>query len=243
MQSNPTGEIIPGLDVAGLEPVDPRFGFAWQPTDDGRTVIRGSIGQFHAGMTSGDWYAPPPEAPPWTTYWLNWDDEWEMSRIGGTRSRTRSWCPAPRTPRPGSTPSASTTRSERPAPFGAQVVYKETKNQIGWYIDDDGGVRELRLDRSRDRNTYTSFKDYSDGTERATRATAPGPERLVGDRPYDQDYIGVFLTYKKRFSKNWDLMASYSFSRRPRGLNPRSPEQSDGLGSQGSVFYGQPGGG
>ena len=45
---------------------------------DGKTVVRGSIGQYSAPITSGDWYSPPPEVPAWSTYWLNWDNEWEL---------------------------------------------------------------------------------------------------------------------------------------------------------------------
>ncbi len=41
-----------------------------------------------------------------------------------------------------------------------QSVYKETKNQIGWYIDDDGEYDELRLDRPGDRQYFT-LRDYS----------------------------------------------------------------------------------
>ncbi len=50
MDSNPTGEVIPGNDMVDWSTVDPRFGFAWQPNDNGRTVLRGSIGLFHAGV-------------------------------------------------------------------------------------------------------------------------------------------------------------------------------------------------
>ncbi len=79
MDSNPTGEIIEGRDVVDWTYVDPRFGFAWQPTDSGKTVIRGSIGRFHAGVVFGAaGTRQPPEAPPLIGYWLNWDGEWEQ---------------------------------------------------------------------------------------------------------------------------------------------------------------------
>ncbi len=84
--SNPTGEIISGMNVVEWDNLDPRFGFAWQPTATGKSVIRGSIGRFTSGMTSGDWDSPPPEAPPWRTYWLNWDDEWEIISDWGARA-------------------------------------------------------------------------------------------------------------------------------------------------------------
>ncbi len=102
--SIPTGEVVPGKDMVDWTNVDPRIGFAWQPKGDGRTVIRGSIGQFHAGMTSGDWYSPPPAVPAWATYWWNYDRSGSCFR-SGRRHRTLSSSTVQRTPTPGSTPS------------------------------------------------------------------------------------------------------------------------------------------
>ncbi len=38
----------------------PRLGFAWQPTGDGRTVLRGFAGRYWDGPVSSAWYYPPP---------------------------------------------------------------------------------------------------------------------------------------------------------------------------------------
>ena len=136
MDSKPTGEIIPGRDMVDWTNVDPRLGFAWQPTDSGKTVLRGSIGQFHAGRDLGRLVLAATGGAAWATYWLNWDGEWEM---------LSEWAPypdtflvaAPRTPRPGSTPSGSSIRWGRQAPSALQAVYKKTKDLIGWHILDD----------------------------------------------------------------------------------------------------------
>ncbi len=233
MQSNPTGEIIPGQDVLDWTSFDPRFGFAWQPTGDGKTVIRGSVGQFHAGIASGDWYAPPPEAPPWRTYWLNWDNEWEIISDWGQRSNAflidgtenaETWEYTL-----GVEHQVGTSSS-----IGLQAVYKQTKNQIGWYIDDDGEFEWFEWTDPETGIVY-DFKDYSvDPTRYKGNSTGPGA--LGGDRPYEQDYLGIFLTYKKRFSKNWDLMVTYNYSE-SEGLNPRFHSSPGGWAAQGGVFW------
>jgi len=233
MQSNETGEIIPGLDVLDWSSVDPRFGFAWQPTGNGRSVVRGSIGQFHAGMASGDWYAPPPEAPPWRTYWRNWDNEWEIISDWGQRANefliagtenTSTWEYTL-----GFEQQIGATSS-----FAAQAVYKQTKNQIGWYIDDDGEFEWFDWTDPETGRVYR-LKDYSvDPTRYKGNSTGPGA--LGGDRPYEQDFMGLFLTYKKRFSDNWDLMVSYSYSE-SEGLNPRFASSATGWAAQGGVFW------
>ncbi len=135
--SNPTGEVIPGRDMVDWNNIDPRLGFAWQPTDTGKSVLRGSIGLFHAGMTSGDWYSPPPGVSPWTTYWLNWDNEWEVISV---------WESTPDAFLIPGTDNAYTWeytlgfdhQLTATSAIGVQAVYKETEDQIGWYVDDDG---------------------------------------------------------------------------------------------------------
>ncbi len=83
--------------------------------------------------------------------------------------------------------------------------------------------------------TVYELKDYSvDPTRYKGNSTGPGA--LGGDRPYEQDYVGIFLTYKKRFSKNWDLMATYSYPE-AEGLNPRFQSSPTGWAAQGGVFW------
>jgi hypothetical protein len=185
---------------------------------------------FHAPVTSGDWYSPPPEVPAWATYWLNWDNEWELMSI---------WETTPDTFIVPGTENASTweytlgfdQQLTATSAIGVQAVYKETKNQIGWYIADDG-VFEWFEWTDPETGQVFRLKDYSvDPTRYKGNSTGPGA--VGGDRPYEQDYVGFFLTYTKRFSKNWDLMASYSYSE-GKGLNPRVMSNDN---TQGGVFY------
>jgi len=216
MDSNPTGEVIDGRDTVDWDNIDPRFGFAWQPGGDGRSVLRGSIGLFHAGMTSGDWYSPPPEVPEWSWYYQDWEGNWQLWDSFGAADVSII---------PG-TENASTWeytlgfdhQLNSTSAIGVQAVYKESTNNIGWYIEDDGAYDEFIYVDPETGNEFRLRDYYEEPTRRKGNSTGPGA--VGGDRPYEQNYMGFFLTYKKRLSNNWDLMASYSYSK-AEGLNPR----------------------
>ncbi|MCP4661194.1 MAG: TonB-dependent receptor [bacterium] len=230
MDSNPTGEVIPGRDMIDWDSIDPRFGFSWQPTTSGKTVVRGSIGLFHGGAVSGQWYSPPPEAPTWSTYWLN-GDEWEL---------LWEWPPFPDTFLVEGTENASTWEFTlgmehqlwANSAIGVQLVYKETKDLIGWHILDNGEYDTFIFT---DPVTGEQFelRDYYVEPSRL-KGNSTGPGSLGGDRPYQQNYEALFLTYKKRLSDDWDLTASYSYSK-AWGLNPRF--FGNGWDGQGGAFF------
>ena len=53
---------IPGLkDAIDWTLWSPRIGFAYQIGE--RSVVRGFYGKFYDGNVTGNWYAPPPDAP------------------------------------------------------------------------------------------------------------------------------------------------------------------------------------
>jgi outer membrane receptor protein involved in Fe transport len=230
IDSNPTGEVIPGRDMVDWTNVDPRFGFAWQPTDTGKTVVRGSIGLFHSGVVSGQWYSPPPEAPTWYSSWLNWDGEWEVFD---------SWPPPPETSLVEGTENASaweyTLGFEHQVSANSSItvqgVYKKTKDLIGWHILDDAPYEVfLYTDPHTGQEFPLRYYDVVGPTRMKGNSTGPGA--VGGDRPYQQDYRGLFVSYKKRFSNDWDMLASYTYSK-SEGLNPTFLD----WGSQGYAMY------
>jgi len=230
MDSNPTGEIVPGRDMIDSSSVDPRLGVAWRPTDSGKTVIRGSIGKYTQGVVTGQWYAPPPDAPPWATYWLNSEGEWEL---------LSQWARYPATFLVDGTDQPSAweytlgfeSQVGATSTVSAQAVYKKTENLIGWHILDDA-VYEVFEYTNPDTGQVFPLRYYPEYEPTRMKGNSTGPGVLGGDRPYEQEYTGLNLMYKRRFSNNWDMFASYSYYK-SWGLNPSFL---DG-GSQGYTMY------
>jgi len=237
MDSNPTGETIPGADYIDWSNVDPRVGFAWNIGGTSKNVLRGSAGLFHAGLISGDWYNPPPDSPVWARYWREFDCpecEWNLLRYVP---------PPPRAFLVPGTQNAETWeytlgfdhQLTPTSAIGISATYKQTSNLLGWYIDDDGEFEWATIIDEVTGEEILLMDYYQDAQPTRLKGNSTGPGANGGDRPYEQDYLGVFLTYTKRFSNNWDLMASYSYSE-SHGMNPRFFSGGDG-GSQGSTFY------
>ena len=233
-ESNPTGEIIPGVDkIDGWDYFDPRLGFAWNIGGDGKNVLRGSVGRFHAGLIAGDWNYPPPEMQPHTWDILNEETgEWEYSCC--------AFDPEFVNLKPG-TENAETWeytlgwehQLTQTSAIGISAAYKKTTNMLGWYTAGDG---EFNWETIRDNVTGEEIRlmdYYVQPTKLKGNSTGPGANG--GDRSYEQEYKGVFLTYKKRFSNNWDLTASYSWSE-STGLNPTF-NSGGALGEQGATFW------
>jgi len=232
--ANPTGEIIPGVDkVDGWDYFDPRLGFAWNIGGDGRNVLRGSVGRFHAGLIGGDWNYPPPEMQPHTYDRQDPETgEWEYSCC--------IFDPEIVTLKPG-TENAETWeytlgfehQLTATSAIGISAAYKKTTNMLGWHIAGDGEFDWFTITDHVTGEEIRLMDYYVEPTKLKGNSTGPGA--LGGDRPYEQLFKGVFLTYKKRFSNNWDLFASYSWTE-STGLNPTF-NVGGALGEQGAVFW------
>jgi hypothetical protein len=233
--NNPTGEIIPGRDQVEWDYFDPRLGFAWNIGGTGTNVLRGSVGRFHAGLIAGDYNYPPPEMPP---YWYEWQnpetEEWEYSH-GLFQAEDVSLRPGVENAQTWEYTLGFEHQLTATSTIGISAAYKQTTNLMGWYIVDDGEFNWETII-----NDVTGeeiqLKDYLPLAEPTRlKGNSTGPGALGGDRPYEQEYKGVFLTYTKRLSNNWDLFASYSWSE-STGLNPTF-NSGGGLDEQGAVFW------
>ncbi len=230
---NPTGEIIPGEDYINWSTVDPRLGFAWNIGGTGKNVLRGSVGRFHANVVSGDWSYPPPSVP---AAWWEWQDpgtgEWHYSS-GVTAPTDTFLVPGTENAETWEYTLGFEHQLTATSAIGISTTYKQTSNMIGWYFADDGEFNWETITDQVTGDEIPMMDYYVHPTRLKGNSTGPGANG--GDRPYEQEYLGVFLTYTKRFSNNWDLMASYSYSE-STGMNPRFFSGGGG-GSQGSTFW------
>ncbi|HVR98182.1 MAG TPA: TonB-dependent receptor [Thermoanaerobaculia bacterium] len=236
--ANGTGEMLPGVDdVIDWSLISPRLGFAWVATGDQKTVVRGSFGIYHDGSVSGNWSYPPPGIPPIQTFLC------DGPATSCDDLYTETVFPTALNVDPGLDPPRSEQYSlgvERQIgstmAVGATVLYKETKDLIGWEILDDGVYQEVPYTDPFTGRVYTLLDlcPAEEGCRPATirKGNRPGAGSLAPDEDYHQKYSAFMLTFNRRHSDGWSLQGSYTWSR-SEGLLPRPLSQ-----SQGSVLYG-----
>jgi len=224
VDGNPTGETIPGADMIDWKNWAPRIGFAWQPRGDGRTVVRGAIGLFWDGPVSSAWYYPAPGRGPLELFWVY--PAWGQIYSQPTAPANELLDPNVKNPYTWQYSLAVEHQLGQDYAIGLQLTHKDTDDIIGWQIMDDGVYQPFTWT-----DPFTGQQlELVDVITQPTRrkGNGPGPGSLAPDANYYIDYRGAVLTFKKRYSDGWDLMASYTYSK-TEGINSR-PHDNGSLG-------------
>ncbi len=225
---NPTGETIPGADMISWQNWAPRVGFAWQPTGDGRSVVRGFVGRFYDGPGSSAWYVPPPGRGNVDVVFVY---PWPGLPVSSQAAPAPGDLLDPNVKNPYTWQYGLSFDQQLGGNYaiGAQVVIKNTDDIIGWQIEDDGVCVPFLWDDpwTEDVVEQTPLCEI---TQEPTlhKGNGPGPGSLAPGATYHIDYKGAIVTFKKRYSNGWDLMASYTYSR-TEGINSR-PHDAGALG-------------
>ncbi len=201
----PTGQTIQGIsNVLAWNNWSPRLGLVFQLTPDKKTILRANYGHYYEGMYLSSFFRLSPSAQTRYAYYYDWDTEqYEFAW---------SW-----DPRQGLAVGDDVKGSlcyqyslgisrELTADFGLEVtfIYKYTKNFMSWW------------------NTAAEFEqvDYLDAYTGETikvwnQTTDPGDDFLtLMNRPeVKQKYRGLFITFQKRMSNNWQMSASFVISK------------------------------
>ncbi len=222
-----TSATIPGVDdVIDWSLISPRIGMAYQIGE--RQVLRAFYGKFFDADVTGNWYAPPPN-PPVYVYenGLSLDGPWtEYNRFEYHGNLFHPDIKAPETDQ-------FTVGWERRLrdnyTFGVQGVWKEAKNLIGWEILDDGLYEEVPWTNPFSGEVEQLFSIIEQPTTR--KGNGPGPGSKAPGESYHQEYEGVVLSFRRRYSDGWSFQSSYTWSD-STGFIPRPLLQ-----SQGSPFY------
>jgi outer membrane receptor protein involved in Fe transport len=231
-----TGDYFPEIkNVIDWSVFSPRLGFAWVATRDQRTVVRGSVGVYHDGNVSGNWNYPPPGIPPiYGTYGTSWETSGENLNYVIIFPTDLNVDPDLEPPRSVQYSLGFERQIGDTMAIGAQLVYKETKDLIGWEILDDGIYEPVPYTNPVTGEQMTLANICDDGCRYPTirKGNRPGAGSLAPNEDFNQDYRALILTFNRRYSKGWSLMGSYTWSR-SEGLIPRPGRQ-----TQGSPLYG-----
>jgi len=233
MDGNPTGEMIPGADMISWTNWAPRVGFAWNPKGDGKSVLRGFVGRFWDGPVSSAWYYPPPGRGNAEVYFVY---PWQFL-VSSQAAAPADELLAPGVKNPYTDQYGLSFDQQLGSDFaiGAQLMYKHTDDMIGWQIEDDGECQPFLWDDPWTEGVVEQIH-LCETTVEPTRhkGNSPGPGSLAPGESYYIDYRGAVLTFKKRYTNGWDLMASYTYSK-TEGINTR-PHDAGTLGQGLPVF-------
>ena len=240
MNAVPTGETVPGREnLVKWDILSPRIGFAFQPGTSGRSVIRGFWGIFYDQDVIGNWDAPAPGLPPYEVYYFDpvtgrGDLSYDIT------SEDVAFHPNLRPPRTMQVSVGFDQQIGEDFSAGVQYVFKDTTDLIGWEVL-DGVYEPFPFVDPFAGKEFTLLNEVEPPTIRKGNdpGNFPGSENL----DYEQDYHGVMLTLSKRFSHNWSMMTSYTWSK-SEGLIPRpwfqdqnNPFYSSGVGRDPNNYF------
>ena len=227
LAGNPTDEMLPSADMIHWKNFAPRIGFAWQPTNDGRSVLRGFYGRFWDGPVSSAWYYPPPGRGN-SEVWFVYPYQFRVSSAPAAPA-DQLLAPGVKNPFTDQFSASFDQQFGSDIAIGAQFVYKHSDDIIGWQIEGDGTCKQFLWDDPWTTNTKEQIP-LCEVTKEPTRhkGNGPGPGSLAPNDTYHMYYRGAILTFKKRYSHGWDLMASYTYSK-TEGINPL-PHDAGSLG-------------
>lgn len=209
---SPTGQEAPSLDPAFTwNNWSPRVGFAYNAGASRRTVLRGAFGVYYDGVHGGAFGYPPPYTP--TMFFStgpSWSGPWSHQGIWSEETLTASIDPELRAPRTLQVSLGIEREFLGVYSLGATVVFKDSKDGVGWEILDDGAYETFEWTDPFNGRTYTLL----DPQEFPTVRKGNGPGFTVEGRldNYWAKYEGLILTFNRRFADWWGLQASYTFS-------------------------------
>jgi len=204
-----TSEKAPRIDdLITWNVFSPRIGIAFQLTPDGKTLLKAHFGRYYDAMHISNFAWPGPGYTDWYGYeW--WDGEWELFEFGPGEI---GYIMDPNIKNPYSEQLFIGLERELIPDFsaGAMYIHKTEGNSIGWEGRNTEYEQVQRVSPDNGQ-TYAVFN-----------RTGPYPEKWQSNpEGYSQEFDGFILTLNKKYSRNWMMNASLTWSH-STGLNMMS---------------------
>jgi len=212
---NPTGNTIEGIsNVLVWNNWSPRLGLVFQLTSDKKTLLRANYGHYYEGMYLGNFFRLSPSGQTVNAYYYDWDTEqyefswaWDpLQGLGVADDVKNSLCRQF---------SVGISR-ELFRDFGVEItlIYKYTKDFVHWW--NTRGVFEQVdfLDAYAGQNIKV-WNQVNDPSENFLT--------LMNRPEMEQKYRGLFISFNKRMSNNWQMSSSFVYSK-AYGVSPEDPD-------------------
>ncbi len=205
-----TSERVPGIDnIVDMNNFSPRIGLAFQLTSDHKTLIKTSYGRYYDANHHDNWSYPGPAVSDFIVYYYDWDIE--DYALWYTIPGEMGFVIDPKLKNPyADIFSLGLERELMPnLSVGATFIYKKEKDLIGW--EDRGATyEEISMVSPDNGQTYTVFNQTSELGGNEYWITNPSR--------YGQTYSALMFSLAKRYSNNWQLYTSLTWSK-SEGIN------------------------
>jgi hypothetical protein len=228
----------PGIHAMTWNTVSPRLGFVLQTREGGKSTLNGSFGVYYDHNVSGNWDFPSPAVTPYQLW--TFDPVLGKQDLVFQQNYNNAIDPNVKPPKTLQYALGYDHQLSDNVAVGIQYVYKDTTDLIGWQINGGSWAPTTFTDPFTGK-TYTLLNLVDNPTLQKSNSVGDFCDHIIGggtasmcdqNLSYFQKYHGVVLTFTKKFSNNWALNASYTWSH-SYGLNPRPLEQ-----NQFNPFYG-----
>ena len=224
--AGPSGETSPAVkDMINWNSFSPRIGLVFSLTSDQKTLFKATYGRYHDKNVMTNWNYPGPNISDQVVSSYDWDLEEYVYWYTITAEEEYAMDPDLKHPYVDLF-SVGFERELLPDfATGLTFIYKQYGNLIG--LEERAGIyEEVSMVSEDNGQTYTLFNQTNVGTV-ARVVTNPSD--------YEQKYRAVMLSLKKRYSNNWMLNASLTYSK-SWGLNNLG--KATGSSQQAIIWYG-----
>ncbi|GAH91128.1 unnamed protein product, partial [marine sediment metagenome] len=205
-----TSERVPGVDnIVDMNNFAPRLGLAFQLTSDHKTLLKASYGRYYDANHHDNWSYPGPAVSDYKISY--YDEDIEDYVLFDTIPGEMGYTVDPKLKNPyADIFSLGLERELMPnLSVGATFIYKKEKDLIGW--EDRGATYEqVSLVSPDNGQTYTVFNQ--------TSALGSNEYWITNPSRYGHTYKALIFSFSKRYSNNWQLYASLTWSR-AEGIN------------------------